>query len=214
MIHSLSACYNVFLLSVFDQCPHKKTPAQTTTTISLACSKCGTVGKSGKSSCCGRGGSWFKSCGVTGNARLQHTWYEGIQSCKARTESRIAVGQQANAAQQKGIGSSHGDGNANSKGVIAAAKPSTFSSANMSTPMADTTSIVMIVRRSAIKSLAYANPTTNAKVTAGGTITIISMPDDMPTPSITSASTFVTTQGYDMLMNIVIHIILLVLTVF
>merc|ERR1719506_1195424 len=75
--------------------------ARTTTTISSVCSKCGIIAKSEKNSCCGRGGSWFKSCGGTGNTRLQHTWYEGTQACKARSRSRIAVGQQENTAQQK-----------------------------------------------------------------------------------------------------------------
>ena len=97
---------------MFDQCPHK-TPAATKTTITSACPKCGTIAKSGKSSCCGRGGSWFKSCGGAGNTRLEHTWYEGINACKARAHFRIAVGQRGNAAQPKGIDSPHGTGKVN-----------------------------------------------------------------------------------------------------
>merc|ERR1719201_3088543 len=50
-----------------------------TTTIGSVCPTCGTIGKSGKSSCCGRGGSWFRNCGSVENAKLVHTWYEGIQ---------------------------------------------------------------------------------------------------------------------------------------
>ena len=93
-----------------------KTPAQTTTTISLVCSKCGTVGKSGKSSCCGRGGSWFRNCGSAGNAKLDHTWYEGIQACKTRSQSKASIGRQSNAAQQRT--SSNGHGMSNLKAVI------------------------------------------------------------------------------------------------
>ena len=55
-----------------------------TSPMSLACSECGTVQKSGKSSCCGRGGSWFGNCGSVRNRNLGHTWHEGIQACKTR----------------------------------------------------------------------------------------------------------------------------------
>ena len=74
-----------------------------TTTISVVCPKCGKFGKSGKRSCCGRGGSWFKNCGSPGNTKLAHTWSEGIQACKASLEqSKLALGQpQLNPAQQK-----------------------------------------------------------------------------------------------------------------
>merc|ERR1712032_1428143 len=60
------------------------------------CPKCGIIAKSGKSSCCGRGGSWFKNCGGAGNTKLRHTWYQGIQACKARTRSKSSIGQQVN----------------------------------------------------------------------------------------------------------------------
>merc|ERR1719305_1436371 len=54
-----------------------------TTTITVpVCPRCGTIVKSDKISCCGRGGSWFKNCGGIGNIKLHHTWYEGIQACK------------------------------------------------------------------------------------------------------------------------------------
>ena len=36
----------------------------------------------GKSSCCAYGGSWFKKCGNIGDTNFDHTWAEGIQSCK------------------------------------------------------------------------------------------------------------------------------------
>ena len=73
---------------------HIQTLAVATTTISPVCPKCGTIHKSGKISCCGRGGSWFKNCGTAGNTQLEHTWQEGIRACKARTQSKTAMGQQ------------------------------------------------------------------------------------------------------------------------
>ena len=81
-----------------------KPPARTT--ISSVCPKCGMIAKSGKISCCGRGGSWFRHCGSSGNAKLDHTWYEGIQACKSRSQSKAIIGQRL---EQKGIDSSHGD---------------------------------------------------------------------------------------------------------
>ena len=53
---------------------------------------------SGKRSCCGRGGSWFRNCGASGSAKFTRTWYEGIQACKARSESKAVI---AHAVQQK-----------------------------------------------------------------------------------------------------------------
>merc|ERR1719201_2527079 len=74
----------------------------TTTTVNSLCSKCGIIVKSGKISCCGRSGSWFGKCRSAGNAKLDHTWYEGIQACKqALAQSKAAVGRQPNAAQQR-----------------------------------------------------------------------------------------------------------------
>ena len=69
-----------------------------TTAIGSVCRKCGTIKKSGKKSCCGRGGAWFKNCGRAGNTKLEHTWYEGIQACKARFKA--AMGLQLQAANQ------------------------------------------------------------------------------------------------------------------
>ena len=73
--------------------------------MSPACLKCGTIKKSGKASCCGRGGSWFGNCGVGGNIKLDHTWYEGIQTCKTLPQSNTAIEQQIAGVQDKGIGS-------------------------------------------------------------------------------------------------------------
>ena len=80
---------------------HPQTPAATRTTISSACPKCGAIEKSGKTSCCGRGGSWFRNCGSAGNSHLKHTWHEGIRACatRARAHFKRVVGPQVNAAQ-------------------------------------------------------------------------------------------------------------------
>ena len=62
---------------------HMPTPA-VTTPVSSVCLECGTFKKSGKISCCGRGGSWFGNCGSVGSIHFDHTWYEGIRACKSR----------------------------------------------------------------------------------------------------------------------------------
>ena len=154
-------------------------------------------------SCCARGGSWFKNCGRAGNTRLHHTWYEGIQACKAWSQSRTAVGHQENAAQQKDIDSSHGDGK-----VITAAEPLKTSSANMSTSIINT--ISRFVSRSVSTSTVYATPTKHPKVIAGVTITIITMSANMSTPpsTITSVSTSATEQRCENIVDIGLHVIL------
>ena len=48
------------------------------------CAHCGTAKKSGKLSCCARGGSWFKNCGDVGDSTFEHTWGEGVQACKSK----------------------------------------------------------------------------------------------------------------------------------
>ena len=121
--------------------PHK-IPPPASTVISSVCSKCGSIAKSGKMSCCARGGSWFKNCGGAGNTRLQHTWYEGIQACKARSQSKTVVDQQLNGAQEKGTDPSQGAGMATYKAVIAATKTVLSTPANASTLVTGTTSIV------------------------------------------------------------------------
>ena len=50
------------------------------------CSKCRTVRKSSKRSCCVRGGAWFKNCGDAGDRNFDHTWAEGFQACKGRLD--------------------------------------------------------------------------------------------------------------------------------
>ena len=51
------------------------------------CPECGTIKKSGKHSCCARGGAWFKKCGDVEDKQFDHTWAEGIQACKSFARS-------------------------------------------------------------------------------------------------------------------------------
>ena len=97
------------------------------------CSKCGTIGKSSKMSCCGSGGSWFTKCGGFGNAQLRHTWQEGIQACKTRLRSRKVIDHQFNIGQQIGINSSQGADIVKYK--TPATKTFTFTPVHTSAPM-------------------------------------------------------------------------------
>ena len=65
--------------------PGMDTPLVTSAhTIGPTCSKCGTVKKSGRRSCCGRGGAWFQKCGNAGDKTVNHTWAEGIRACESK----------------------------------------------------------------------------------------------------------------------------------
>ena len=91
-----------------------------------ACPRCGTIAKSGKMSCCGRGGSWFKNCGGTGKMKLHHTWYEGIQACKTPSQSKTVIGNQLNGAHQEDTDSSESTNMDHYKRVIAATRTFAF----------------------------------------------------------------------------------------
>ena len=120
--------------------PHNQTPATTTTTSSALCFICGTIKKSGKLSCCARGGSWFGNCGATGNAKLQHTWHEGIQACKARQPNVAAMDRQQKTIQRNHNNSDDDVNNViNSKIAIAVAHTFAFTSAE--TPILDTNAV-------------------------------------------------------------------------
>ena len=56
------------------------------------CPKC-VVDKSGKPSCCARGGAWFNKCGDASDTQFDHTWAEGIQACKSKicSEFKLSV---------------------------------------------------------------------------------------------------------------------------
>merc|ERR1712224_652194 len=124
--------------------------AITAETISSACPKCGTTEKSGKASCCGRGGSWYRNCGSAGNAKLDHTWHEGIKVCKARAQSKRAIGQQLNSAQRKMTISSHDSVIANSKAIVMVVNKLGFTSMTTSahTPTTDSSPKMFITSQS------------------------------------------------------------------
>ena len=67
-------------MHVLPEVPMESSPAAVT---GSKCVKCGTTKKSGKHSCCARGGTWFKTCGDAGGTNFDHTWAEGIQACKS-----------------------------------------------------------------------------------------------------------------------------------
>ena len=115
------------------------------TIISIRCSKCGIIGKSGKLSCCGRGGSWFGTCGSDGNSNMAHTWSEGVRACKPRQQqSKTAISHRLNGAQHHSMDSANGIGTVSSKAFITAAKTFTFVPANTSTPMVVTASVIFV----------------------------------------------------------------------
>ena len=149
---------------------HIITPADTTMTITVSavCPRCGTIGKSDKMSCCGRGGSWFKSCAGSDHTKLHHTWYEGIQACKARSKSKTVVGQQLNGAQQKDIDSSQGDFMTNYKSVIAASKTFALASAPIldTTPIDTSTYTPENVMITVLARTSMTNPSTNSIMTS------------------------------------------------
>ena len=62
-----------------------------TTAVTAVCPKCGTIKKSGKLSCCARGGSWFKNCGDNGDSKFEHTWVEGVQACNDITSVSLSL---------------------------------------------------------------------------------------------------------------------------
>ena len=92
-----------------------QTPAAKQTAIVSVCPKCGIIGRSGKSSCCGRGGSWFGNCGSADNTKVEHRWYEGLEACKTRTQLKAVNSKGSKAAAQ--LNSSGGVGTQNLKVV-------------------------------------------------------------------------------------------------
>ena len=117
--------------------------------ISL-CPKCGIIKKSGKASCCARGGSWFENCGSAGNTKLDHTWKEGIRVCNAR-QSHVAVGYQLRPFRPKSNASSDDASmHIKSKAVTTAAHVFASAPADTSTRMPDVTCIAVSANLSAI----------------------------------------------------------------
>ena len=67
----------------------------TTTSVPMTssaseCPRCGVAKKSGRQSCCFRGGAWFKNCGDENDKKFNHTWTEGAQACRGY-ESEFSV---------------------------------------------------------------------------------------------------------------------------
>ena len=61
-------------------------PSETGSTSAITrkrCRKCSSLKKSGKLSCCARGGAWFQRCGAAADSSSEHTWVEGIQACNS-----------------------------------------------------------------------------------------------------------------------------------
>ena len=119
------------------------TLAVTKTRIGSACPECGIISKSGKRSCCGRGGSWFGNCGSASGMKLDHTWHEGIRACKPR-QFQTGVGPQLHASQAKANASSHDASMAmDSKAVLVPAHILGPMPANTPTPLPDTSSMAL-----------------------------------------------------------------------
>ena len=58
------------------------------------CLKCSIFKKSGKHSCCARGGAWFKNCGDADDIQFDHTWAEGTKACKILSSPVLVKGSQ------------------------------------------------------------------------------------------------------------------------
>ena len=85
---------------LFDYFNGRIFPTEAPTAMGLSssngCPKCRALKKSGKYSCCARGGAWFKNCGDADDTQFDHTWAEGIESCKRFSDSfLIKISQQA-----------------------------------------------------------------------------------------------------------------------
>ena len=154
------------------------------------------IAKSVRSSCCGRGGSWFRNCGSAGNSNLEHKWVEGIQACKSRSPSKAAIGQQVNGAQQ--LHSSNGADTTNFKAIITAAENKyIFVSAAESNNTSNTTSDRTYTEDdpgtatvSTLSSMSVPTPTitaVNAQITSSA-----DTPTGNTSMSITEISTLVT----------------------
>ena len=176
-----------------------KPPADTTAIAVSVCFRCGTIAKSGKDSCCGRGGSWFQNCGGDGETKLRHTWYEGIQACKTRSQSKI-VGQQLNSAHQKVMDFSQRSDMTNYKTVIVDIKKNAFTSLNISTPMSGAMSIVTSTHTLDNVSIIMPSPNLLANTLTDAFMT---------SSTHTSVSTPIITPGYVNLLKINFHINLL-----
>ena len=160
-----------------------QTPAAKQTAIVPVCPKCGIIGRSGKSSCCGRGGSWFGNCGSADNTKVEHRWYEGLEACKTGTRYNAVSGEESSASGDVDTG--------NAEAVIMAAKQFEMIS---STPMlainysiGSTANSAMSNSKSTKDSVTASTGTTNLNsLTISGTV-MISAPVKV-TPARTNSS--------------------------
>ena len=100
--------------------------AVTTMHRSVICPKCGITKKSGKITCCGHGGSWFKKCGMPGDTKVDHTWHDGLQSCAQFKTFQVK------GAMEESNDFSYGMASANSESIITISKPLGLTSTAMS----------------------------------------------------------------------------------
>ena len=142
---------------------HIHTSIVTTTT----CPKCGTIEKSGKASWCGRGGSWFKNCGSSGNKKQRHTLREGILAYKTRSQLEVVRLRQRNVAQQ--LNYSYIANIENFEAVFTAAETFINTSVNTSTPMPTGNALNTTLDNT---STIYDNGTKSYKATATSAYTI------------------------------------------
>ena len=145
------------------------------------CPKCGLILRSGKESCCARGGSWFGNCGADG----EHTWSQGFLACRAR--SRAVVDQQLRAAHQIRNGSSD-----DADTFINFGPPITAINAIVSTPA---NKPVEVLGRTPIAEAANmsVNPSITTSIyTVAGMLSLTSSGYDFGTKSFTATTTAAT----------------------
>ena len=158
---------------IFTRCADQ---SATTTSIASVCPKCGLIKKSGRLSCCARGGSWFGKCGSVGDTNLHHTWDDGFQACKVQLQSKTVMSEQLRAPRQQANDSSNGADNSNSIKLIASSAPSIIARAHV--PVNTST--------------AYTTPTMDAKPIAAALTAIMSAPYNAST---TLSSTAISNQS-------------------
>ena len=147
-------------------------------------------------SCCGRGGSWFGRCGITGGIKFDHTWSEGLQACEA-TQSKVVIDQQLNEGQEQKNGSSNRES-------ITAAKPFAFTSS----PMLGVLSIFALDLVSV--NITTASASINFEPLGTAVTTVISALVDMSTV----VHARVTSQGCRQMLDIAVYVIVSPLCVF
>ena len=176
------------------------------TTVDSVCLKCGVTKRSGKISCCGRGGSWFNKCGSDDDTHLDHTWHEGLQSSKARAQSKAVIAEQLKSGHQHRNGSAKGEGGANSEVLIAAARPVASTASPMAVDPEVTMPAHMSINMMAGMSVATANSSTS---TSGG----IPASRDEYALSTSLVHTRATARGCKQMLAIIVHFSLLLTNV-